>query len=226
MSDEELPTIPPHERPVMNMMADAHQIEYVAYKTIDEARRDAQAIVVFEGDYGGQIYLTCPLTKVACSLASLERLLNEMGLFAWTDGESLYFERVSEDRSVCGGMGGGLVEDDVWIHYEFRNLCEVGIDILPEVKEVIHGKVESVLPGVVAKLTAYLEALDISAALPDQSNYGRVRDIAHRLERVGHPARAAIPVLRALAEVVPFRDSDLAESVRKIEDFEHESRAE
>src|SRR5205823_11982151 len=122
----------------------------------------------------------------------------EMGHLAWGDGEGLYFQRARPDGIVSGGMGGGRVERSVWIHSDFRNLLETGLDILADVTDVIEGRVASVLPGIVARLNRYLESLDISKAKRGQINFGNVADIAEVLIHIGPSAAKALPVLRRL----------------------------
>lgn len=72
------------------------------------AKRDPQGIVVFEGDYGGQIYL----------VARAALLLSELDSMAWDDpdGARVYFESLPTGSEVAGGMGGGLVTSDLWLH--------------------------------------------------------------------------------------------------------------
>jgi hypothetical protein len=51
---------------------------YRAYPTLAAARADPDAAVVLEGDYGGQIYLTCPVGLVACDEHALLDLLEDL----------------------------------------------------------------------------------------------------------------------------------------------------
>jgi hypothetical protein len=211
-----------YHRPFQDVIAGQLGYPYVAYDSLDAARVDKDAIVILTGDYGGQIYLTCPVGKLQCSELSLRALLTEMGTFAWGDGEEIYFERARPDRFVSGGMGGGHVEDDVWIHRDFRNLFEVGVDILPDICEVIHGQRTSAIPAIVARLVAYLETVDPAKAGPDQINFGNVADIALALVEIAKPAAPALPVLRKLEASGKFRDSqysdfNLADEIRRIE---------
>lgn len=213
-TDDNNIVIPPHERPVESLFARAEGRDYVAYKSLEEAGSDNHAIVIFVGDYGGQVYLTCPIARVKCSQESLSRLLYEMGLFSWGDGEDMYFERARPDGFVAGGMGGGIVQDFVWIHKEFRNLLETGVDILPEVTAVIEDRAASIIPGAVAQLVAYLDALDISTAKSGQMNFGKVADIADQLRCIGAPAIVALPALKRLSSTGIFR---LADQIKEIE---------
>jgi hypothetical protein len=215
--------LPPHERPFDADLAQLSGYEHVAYKTLDEARSDQDAIVIFEGDSGGQIYLTCPVSKIGCSHQSLQTLLGEIGKFAWGDDEGLYYQRARPDGMVWGGMGGGRVKSGVWIHPDFRNLLEVGIDILPEVTDVIEGRAASVLPGIVARLVIYLESLDVSKAKRGQINFGNVANIAEILVHIGPSALAALPVLRKLESTGIFGGGkwssfELRDRIRQIEE--------
>ena len=85
--------------------------------------------LVFEGDWGGQIYLTVPSHLVG-EEAHVSELLMKLDAFAWDcnegDGCSTYeydpasFGGTAED-GVSGGMGGGELRDGLWLHEEFRN---------------------------------------------------------------------------------------------------------
>src|SRR3954463_6113611 len=90
--------IPEHESGVRRLMADAEGVEYVAYNSADAARGDPDAALVMEGDYGGQIYVACPLRVVRANEASLERLLRELDALAWEcnegDGGAIRYERL------------------------------------------------------------------------------------------------------------------------------------
>src|SRR4051794_4216032 len=77
-SDRPPRLISEHESGVRRLMADAEGEAYVAYESADAARTDPDAALVMEGDYGGQIYLACPLRVVAADEASLKGLLREL----------------------------------------------------------------------------------------------------------------------------------------------------
>ena len=51
----------PGESGVRSMMASAAGERYVSFAVLDDARGHADSAVVFEGDYGGTIYLTIPV---------------------------------------------------------------------------------------------------------------------------------------------------------------------
>ena len=65
------------------MVADATGGSYESYRSLDEARDDRDAVVVLEGDYGGQIYATIPVRDIRCSMNALERLLAGLDAIAW-----------------------------------------------------------------------------------------------------------------------------------------------
>ena len=139
MTDE----IPEHESPVRRMMADAHGGTYVAYESLDEARRDPDGALVMEGDYGGQIYLGCPLRVVGASEAALRTLLLDLDRIAWKDpeGAAIRYERAPAGTGVAGGMGGGAVTPDIWIHDEF-----VELGLADQIREVVRGDRDRIAP--------------------------------------------------------------------------------
>lgn len=123
------------------MMADADGGEYVAFASLEAARLAGGATVVMEGDYGGQIYLTCPVQSVNCDESRLLVLLAELDGFGWQDpeGARLYYERAPMGSGVGGGMGGGKVVDGVWLHDELRKL-----GLAERVQAVIGGEIASI----------------------------------------------------------------------------------
>lgn len=77
--------------------------------------------LVLEGDWGGQIYLTVPWHLVGKG-ANIISLLAQLDRLAWPsnehDGVNVYL--TDEMHGVSGGMGGGKLEDGLWLHPEFR----------------------------------------------------------------------------------------------------------
>ncbi len=61
---------------------------------------------------------------MTCDEAALARLLRELDGAAWPgsdgSGAEIGYERLREGERVPGGMGGGEVTGDVWIHEELR----------------------------------------------------------------------------------------------------------
>jgi hypothetical protein len=137
--ESEVKVIPGHESPVRRMLADADGAEYVAYATRAEAAADPDAAMVLEGDWGGQIYVACPLTEVAASDEALTELLVALDRLAWpyndADGRQIRFERAAAGSGVAGGMGGGCVDRTIWVHEEF---VAAGLD--EQIREVVRGR--------------------------------------------------------------------------------------
>ena len=103
-------------------------------KSLADAQKTPNAVVVMEGDYGGQIYLICPVAVLECNHETLKLLLEDLGALAWGDGEKIYYEALPLGASVSGGMGGGLVLDHVWLHQDFQEM-----KLRPEVEQIIAG---------------------------------------------------------------------------------------
>jgi hypothetical protein len=115
-----------HEDPMRSMLAESRGKPYRSYPTLSEARAN-NALVVLQGDDGGQIYLTCPAIKVKCSEIELKLLLRFLDDMAWRDPSmaAIYFEDVPQNSGVPGGMGGGRATGDIWLH---PKLAELGIE--------------------------------------------------------------------------------------------------
>ncbi len=128
--------VPDHESAVRRLMADASGGSYVAYAAYDEARQDPDAALIMEGDYGGQIYLACPLSTVAASEAALHALLRDLDKIAWddTEGAAIRYERAPAGTGIAGGMGGGAVTDAIWVHEDF-----VALRLDDAIRHVIRG---------------------------------------------------------------------------------------
>jgi len=111
------------------MMADAAKAEYRHCKNLSEAGRLDDTAAVMEGDYGGQIYFTCPVRHIHCNAETLAQLLTDLDALAWNDpqGAGLFFEVAAPGSSIAGGMGGGAVCDGVWLHPELE-LHRAGVE--------------------------------------------------------------------------------------------------
>ena len=127
-----------HESTLRLMVAHAQGHAYRSLRSLAEAREVTDATLVFEGDYGGTIYLTCPVWQIACSEATLRSLLEDIDARYWREpnGAGLYFEVFPVGRRVPGGVGGGLVLEDVWVH---PRLDQKGISA-GDIADVVHGK--------------------------------------------------------------------------------------
>ena len=112
-----------HESGVRSLIARARGEEHVAHRSLAEAKVDPNGVVVFEGDYGGQIYLVARANFVCCTEPQLETLLSELDALGWADAEGtrVYFESLPVGAGVAGGMGGSVVPTDVWLHSELKS---------------------------------------------------------------------------------------------------------
>jgi hypothetical protein len=110
--------LPGHHSQVRSIMADASGDAYTAFTTFTAAREHPASVVIFEGDYGGTIYLTIPVRHVACGETALKQLLFDIDAMYWSDthGTRVVYEVVPVGAGVAGGMGGGLVVDGLWLH--------------------------------------------------------------------------------------------------------------
>jgi hypothetical protein len=106
------------------MMADAHGSEYMAFESLEGAKNDPDAVAIFEGDDGGQIYAVVPVSQIACPETSLERLLADLDKFSWNDpdGRRIYYERWPAGSGVAGGMGGAQSTGELWLHPDLERL--------------------------------------------------------------------------------------------------------
>ncbi|MDH4230814.1 MAG: hypothetical protein OEW04_02165 [Nitrospirota bacterium] len=137
----EIETLPPQQSGVRRMMADAAGRSYQSFKTLSEAQHHDNTVAVFEGDYGGQIYLVCPILLIKCDETKLQQLLKDIDSYCWNDpdGGNIYYEQKPESGLISGGMGGGIATTDLWIHDELRKLRlkEDIEDVLSDKKEHI-----------------------------------------------------------------------------------------
>lgn len=96
-------------------------------------------VMVLEGDWGGQVYLTVPLRRIGPN-AQLETLLARLDRIAWPSnggqGRRAYMKAASVREGISGGMGGGRVfSHAVWLHPEFAAKVEMVrklLDLMPE----------------------------------------------------------------------------------------------
>jgi hypothetical protein len=111
-----------HESGVRSLIARSQGEEHVAYRSLVEAKTDPDGVAVFEGDYGGQIYLVVRAQYLRCAEVQLKQLLSELDALAWADpeGARVYFESLPVGAGVAGGMGGGTVAAELWVHADLR----------------------------------------------------------------------------------------------------------
>ena len=117
MSDEGLPV-----SGLRWLMAESRGSQIHGYRSWEDARSDPDSAVVISGDDGGTVYLTVPLRLVRCSEETIAMLATELDAAVWQDPSMLEVavEHVPVGSGVAGGMGGGIVVDDVWLNpHEF-----------------------------------------------------------------------------------------------------------
>lgn len=121
---------------VRSSVAGSQGTPYRSFRTLAEAKAAPQAALILEGDYGGQILLTCPVALIGCTDARIHRLSVELQQLCWGDphGSGVQFEPLGPGDGVAGGMGGGVVTDGLWLHEE---LVQLGM----------HEAIESVVTG-------------------------------------------------------------------------------
>jgi len=126
-----------HESGLRKLEAEAAGSEYLSFVSLDAAQHDPEGVVVLEGDEGGQIYAVCPASLVRCGQDALQQLLRDIDAMVWNDPSSarVCYERLPLGSGVSGGMGGGLVQDSLWLH---PNLVRRGL--FENVKAVIEGR--------------------------------------------------------------------------------------
>ena len=125
-----------HESFVRKIFNTTHNIPYKAIKNLEEAKKMKNSFVIFEGDCGGTIYLTCPANMVKCEEKNLQELLEFIDNLYWKDLSmaSIYYEQADKiPSSVAGGMGGGVLNTDIWIHPEIEKL-----NINEKIKNIIY----------------------------------------------------------------------------------------
>ncbi len=129
--------IPDHESGVRRMVADSRGEPYHALRTFEEAKACPDGVVIFEGDYGGQIYVVVPVSLIKCTEQELKQLLSDLDALEWKDesGARVYYERRPIGSGVPGGMGGAVVTQDIWIHQNF-----VKLQLDSAIREVLGGK--------------------------------------------------------------------------------------
>jgi len=139
-----------HASPLRSLMAGTKGVGYVSFASLQEARSHAEGAVILEGDDGGQFYAVFPASAVTCSEAALEMLLRDLDAISWPGNDEnmarVVYERRAVGRGVSGGMGGGVVAQNGWIHPALNALG-------------IEGEIRSVLKGERARLSAETRAL-------------------------------------------------------------------
>ena len=131
--------LPEHESGVRRLVSDAHGITYRPLRSLGEAKSFPDGVVILEGDDGGQIYFACSASLVKCSEEALNDLLRDLDDIAWPgndpDSARVFYERRPVGSPIFGGMGGGYVTEDIWVHQEF-----IDAGLSDRIREVIEAK--------------------------------------------------------------------------------------
>jgi len=93
-------------------------------ESLEKAQHDPSGYVIFHGDEGGQIYATIPAKQVNCSEAKLREILHKIDARYWNDPRSadVYYEHGMPGNEIPGGMGGGRLENELWVHTSLKEI--------------------------------------------------------------------------------------------------------
>lgn len=183
--------LPNHESAVRRFISDAHGLAYNPLHSLEEARIYDDGIIVFEGDNGGQIYLVAPASQVMCSEKTLKHLLDQLDEIERPSGDGceahIYYERKPVGTGIPGGMGGGAVTGDIWLH---PRIAQRGIDAA--IYGVIAGRIPEIPPDI------------MKANVPPEPNEGiALTAPAFRDRMVAAIAQAMDKAQRDIAEPLP-----------------------
>jgi hypothetical protein len=150
--------IPERSSPLRFMMAATDGENYQAFKSLAEARTHPDAAMIMEADSGGQILVTCPVSKVQADEDVLLQLLCDLETITWGPGglsetsipcdACIYYEPLPSGSGVSGGMGGGCVLDGPWLHGVLEEL-----GLRHQIEEILAGKRKRLQPQEGVKLT-------------------------------------------------------------------------
>ena len=128
------------QSPLRSLMSEANNIEYRGIDSLKNAKKTKNCYLVMDGDDGGQIYLVFPAKQINCNEVVLVKLLNEIDQMEWNDQSmaSFYYEIHDLGSIVSGGMGGGKVENDLWVHENLNQYKE-------KIRSVLLGNNDSII---------------------------------------------------------------------------------
>ncbi|MBE7680780.1 hypothetical protein [Paenibacillus sp. P13VS] len=134
--------VPEHHSAVRHILNEANgKPNDMFVESFLQAKNTNGTYVIMEGDWGGQVYLSCPMDIVKCNEDTLKNLLIDLDTIAWDcnegEGKGLYYEVRQPEEGICGGMGGGEITEKLWIHEEFSDL-----NLYEEIEIVLSGAKE------------------------------------------------------------------------------------
>lgn len=125
------------------MMALALGQPYIAFPTLEAAREDAAGVVILEGNDANQIYVVAFARDVRCSVETLAQLLQDLDALAWggkdPEGAKVVYERHEVGDGLPGGIGGGRVTREVWVHPQFDRY-----GLADAIRRVVQGQIGSI----------------------------------------------------------------------------------
>ena len=97
------------------------------FKTFEDFRAAENAVAIFFGDWGGQVYATVPMRLFSADVSpeDFRQLAIRLEEVCWScnvstedpaGGAMLNFDVQEPNTGVLGGMGGGWVGEDAWIN--------------------------------------------------------------------------------------------------------------
>lgn len=109
--------------PLRELIAKATESKYRGIDNLKVAKKGKNYYLIMEGDDGGQIYLTCPVRLIQCKESTLKKLLEIIDAYQWP-GNSNDMRRIiyepKDNGSIAGGMGGGVLLENLWVHEEIK----------------------------------------------------------------------------------------------------------
>ncbi|MFH1533850.1 MAG: hypothetical protein ABID64_02870 [Nitrospirota bacterium] len=124
-----------HESAVRKMVSESKGKKYFSFKSLKNAKKHEKSYLIMEGDYGGQIYLSFPVKLIKCDEDALRKLLKKFDQQCWDDmeGTGMYFEQMEKGQRISGGMGGGIADNELWVHKELEHMKD-------EINGILRGK--------------------------------------------------------------------------------------
>ncbi len=150
-----------HERAIGRITAEQQGLSYSSAGTLSDARRLQDFALILEGDWGGTIYVTCPVEAVRCDEGTLANLLTDVDdiFHSIADGRGIYFECAPIGSRIAGGDGGAIVEKGVWCHSFIYD-----IDMAAAIEQVILKRVDRLVLPTIAELKNKAACQDACAA--------------------------------------------------------------